>query len=1752
MLSADEIAEVKRKRSNAKGSLTRLKKNFVEKINQTTTATAINVRLEMLEKYYREFIEADELLSAKSSIQSEIDGFEESYYNVKETLLVALEKTSNPAMQSVQRQLDDTIHRFADQQQSYFDTLNQSHTAVSNIQLQKLSIPPYDGENYTEFGPFKDLYEAAIHNNSSLSNAHKFQYLRGLLRGKASDYIKFIPITDANYESTWTKVKARYDKKKHIITGFIKTFLDQPTMNGQSGHNLRDIANNCDEVIRGLSALGEEAEGRDPWLIHIILSKIDVESKRAWAEATVSKDFPTFAEFIKFLNTRCDALETVEETNKPSCSKKSFKNVKALHTSTEKPKHNYTSTKSNCVLCEMEHRLFDCKKFNDMQSDQRREIAKSKGLCYNCLGRNHSIYSCKSRFRCTICKGRHNTLLHQHSTTSATQPMNDKDSSGVKEIEPSNNTAKSCNSILCSNVNDPILPTAIANVRDVWGFDQKCRILLDSGSIVSLMSEKCAKRLGMKNSCVDLVISGVGEMQTRCQGKSTLNISSLYNDECLNINAYIIPKLSKPVPTNFLKKDAWELSNLQLADNNFNIPAPIDILVGIKHFFEILQDGRKFLNNEGVVAQNTMFGWIIAGGGTDNFEDISSTYLASTTLEANLQRFWELEQLPQCSKFTPEEIYCENHYIENTTRNSDGRFTVRLPFNDDIGELKSTFHQAARRFNLTEQKFERSPELKSHYTKFMQEYADLGHMIECEDTDTNKGYFLPHHPVYKTENGLKKIRVVFDASCKDASGRSLNDCLNTGPTIQSTLWSLLLKFRFHKIALVADIEKMYRQVLVHPDDQIYQKIVWRNSQKEFLKCFKLVTVTYGTSSAPFLATRTLHRLADDEKHSHPKAAKCLKNDFYVDDLLSGAATVQEAIDLKKELQTLISKGGMVLRKWSSNVPELCEEKSSQAVIDLDDASSIKVLGLQWRSEDDSFSFKVVDINNEKVPTKRTLLSEASRTFDPMGWLAPSTLIVKLQFQMLWLRKIDWDEDLPADILKVWQLYKNELKAIEQIQIPRYLGNISATSELHGFCDASESAYGAVVYARTLDSEGKITIRLLTAKSKVAPVKQVSLPRLELCGAHLLAKLMITVHKEFLPQTQFFAWTDSSVVLSWLSDYPRKWKTFVANRVSYIQEKISRNNWNYIKSAENPADVVSRGLSPEKLNECNLWWHGPSWLVQERELWPKNVTEEEIQAKEVEIRKEIKPTKPNTFLVSTEEHTIQRLIIRISSWNKILKTVCIIQRFLNNCQHKIEDRQFGDFSSVELWRSEVVILKYAQSNSFKDDLDALKNSIDHDQKSTQEENSNMSNNRSMKKKLNTNQLAPFIDGDGLLRVGGRIENAAVSFDVKHPIILHSNHPICKMIASHFHIKNLHPGPSLLFHLINQKYWVIGGRNLMRSIVHRCLLCCRYRARLGKQLMGNLPEERVVPAKAFDKVGIDYAGPLMTLNRRGRGSKCIKSYIAIFVCLVTKGIHIEAVSDLSSEAFLGAFRRFCSRRGQPSIVMSDNGTTFVGANRKIDEIIELWSSQEFRGDIAKFCQFEKIEWKFIPPRAPHMGGIWESAVKSVKNHLIKIIGREHLTFEELSTLLCQIESILNSRPLYANIANDNEGYDVLTPAHFLIQTKSIVLPAMSEDDKSIDKRWQLIQKIMQTFWKKFQDEYIHGLQQRKKWKDKSENFKEGDIVLIKSEDLPASHWPMGKIIAVHPGADNLVRVVTIKTPNNTSIQRPIVKLCKLPLN
>lgn len=487
---------------------------------------------------------------------------------------------------------------------------------------------------------------------------------------------------------------------------------------------------------------------------------------------------------------------------------------------------------------------------------------------------------------------------------------------------------------------------------------------------------------------------------------------------------------------------------------------------------------------------------------------VSNCNLSTELLNNQLEKFWHIEEISVNKILSPEETACEEHYVKNTIRDeSSGRYIVRLPFKDEGNNLGESYTTALKRFYSLENTLSKNTNIKQDYCKFMKEYEDLGHMTE-QPASKNDGYFLPHHAVFKSSSLTTKLRVVFDASAKTSNGISLNDILMTGPTIQDELVCLILRFRFYSSVLTADIEKMYRQILVHPDDRHFQKIIWRNDKSQSLKIYVLNTVTYGTKSASFSAARTLKRLASDTRDKFPRAAEALSEDFYMDDLITGTDSHDEAIILRDELLEATKQAGLNLRQWASNQSDLISDLSENTndYVRLDTEETIKTLGILWNPHNDDIMY-AVNINPIQKITKRSILSQLASLFDPLGLLGPVIVTGKILMQDLWKLKIDWDESLPLQYHTNWLNYYSELSLLKEFKLKRMV-NIKnyKTMQLHGFSDASEKAYGACIYVRSVNINNEVQTHLLCAKSRVAPVKTQTLPRLELCAATLLIKL----------------------------------------------------------------------------------------------------------------------------------------------------------------------------------------------------------------------------------------------------------------------------------------------------------------------------------------------------------------------------------------------------------------------------------------------------------------------------------------------------------------------------------------------------------------------------------------------------------------------------------------------------------------------
>ncbi|XP_058798334.1 uncharacterized protein LOC131668296 [Phymastichus coffea] len=1287
------------------------------------------------------------------------------------------------------------------------------------------------------------------------------------------------------------------------------------------------------------------------------------------------------------------------------------------------------------------------------------------------------------------------------------------------------------------------MTTAVLKFQSSPGNSLTARALLDSCSNANLMTSNFATRLKLPTNKCFVNIGAVDNTSVISDRFAKAVFYSTYNNVRYQLNFLIVPEIANRIPNEVFPREQFHIPrNIKLADPQFHIPRAVDVLLASGTTLSSLAIGQIELEipQSKITLQKTSFGWIVAGGSTPD-GTLNNVTCNAVKLDQLLERFFTIEDLDYQPIKAPDDIASEEHYVKNTTRDEFGRYTVRLPFRDINFDLGTSRLQALKRFHALERKFQANPRLKIEYEKEINSYLELGHMTLC-DSDNDEGYYLPHHAVLKESSDTTKCRVVFDASAKSSTGISLNDVLLTGPTIQETLLNQIFHFRTYPFVLTADIEKMYKQVWVHPSDRRFQKIFWYHEDK--VRSFTLNTVTFGVKCAPFLAIRTLHQLATDEEAVFPRAAMLLRRRFYVDDFLFGAETLHDILTIRDEMIQLLSRGGFVIRKWSSNHPSALENIDKK-IFELDcgiQGNPIKkTLGVIWDSQHDVFTCSVEVEDPALVSTKRRLLSQIAKIFDPLGLLGPVILYAKALVQECWRANITWDESLPQSIHTKWEALAERLPLIQQLAIPRHLRcENSKVTEIHGFCDASFNGYSACLFVRSINATGRVTMRLACSKSKVASLNHNTIPRLELAGATLLKRTYVNYRNQLdFPIKRVIFWSDSMIVLCWLKKPPHVLKTYESNRVKDIQQLDKEVEWRHIRSKDNPADSLSRGQLPDHLLNNSLWTSGPQWLKLPENEWPQSPI----------ISSPVNSTGFKEGIVLLNSLGGADIYSRFSDYGRLIRSIAYLLRWrrkepLRDSVPTTEKSKRGVryLSSAEIAYAERLILLLIQRENFSTEIKLLRS---NDNKATGTLRGTFRN------RTKFDEISPFLDGDGLIRVGGRLKNSNLPFNQKHPILLPQGHHVSDLIISDAHRRNLHGGIQSTLHTVRERFWILNGKNQVRHIVHRCVPCIRQKPRFSHAKMADLPAARVTPSVAFAETGVDFFGPILIKEKKDRNRSFIKAYGCVFVCMASKAVHIEVASDLTTGGFLACFRRFISIRGRPLAMHSDNGTNFVGANNELKKIYDLHATAEFKNAIQEYAISKRIEWNFNPPLSPHFGGLWEAAVKSFKHHLNRMMKDQSFTYEQLDTLLKEIAAILNSRPLYVDSADPNDPL-VITPAHLLIGrsfNKLLESDVVSVSDNRLSI-YQRVTKIRQDFWKRWYKEYLHELQTRRKWLTSATALSVGSVVVSMEDNSACSRWPLGVVLEVHPGSDGIARVATIKTSTGV-FKRNITRLCVLPL-
>lgn len=836
--------------------------------------------------------------------------------------------------------------------------------------------------------------------------------------------------------------------------------------------------------------------------------------------------------------------------------------------------------------------------------------------------------------------------------------------------------------------------------------------------------------------------------------------------------------------------------------------------------------------------------------------------------------------------------------VERETKVVDGHYQVPLPFRCDDVTVPNNKEQAIKRANWQKKKMLRDSQYLSDYVTFVNDIIAKGYAQRVPNgllTPTpGKVWYLPHHGVYHPKKP-GKIRVVFDCSSK-FQGVSLNDCLMQGPDLTNSLVGVLTRFCEDPVAFIGDVEAIFHQVSVPPSQYDYLRFLWwpdGNLQGE-LQEYRMVVHLFGAVSSPSVANYALKRTAtDNEEQYGTVVAETLRKNFYVDDCLRSVSSEGTAVELIEGLRQSCKKGGFRLTKFTSNRRAVLEsipmdERSKEVksiALDCDSLPVERALGIQWCIQSDSLGFRIVV--NSKPFTRRGVLSTVSSIFDPLGFIAPFTLLAKKLLQDLCRNEhLDWDDDIPENYRSKWQRWYAELPMLEQFHVnrchkPPDFGTV-VSRQLHLFSDASMMGYGCVAYLRLQDESNRIHCSFLMGKSGLAPTKVVTVPRLELTAATVSVRVgqMLYEELEVKPETITYH-TDSTTVLRYIGNEQKRFQIFVANRVQLIRDFTSPEQWRFVDTNSNPADDASRGLSAVGLLQQRRWTSGPQFLWKLETEWPQQpFPVGEVPDDDPEVRKVVSAS---TMVKEDTTASVNKLIEYHSSWYRLKLSVAVFLRIKNELQKRMETRRRAspaanrdhgqasvsvrtpgaDSKGVddcctpltvqEFEEAEIAILRFVQSQSFSKEFDTLKRisgKDDGDQQGRAKRKKMV-----LKKESSLTRLDSFVQ-EGLLRVGGRLSCADdLSEETKHPVILPCKCHVTSLIIQQLHERLAHAGRGHTLAKLREKYWITGANAAVRHLISKCVTCRRNRAPVAEQKMADLPKGRVTPAPPFTYTGVD---------------------------------------------------------------------------------------------------------------------------------------------------------------------------------------------------------------------------------------------------------------------------------------------------------
>ncbi|XP_055589878.1 uncharacterized protein LOC129742057 [Uranotaenia lowii] len=1581
------------------------------------------------------------------------------------------------------------------------------------------------------------------------SEEENFMRLQRSLTGPAKEAVRGELLVPAGVPSALDTLETIYGRPELLVHTLLHKVRSVPAPKPDKFDTLVTFGIVVKNLCAVLIATDQEAHLNNPSLLVELVNKLPYHLQLDWAiyrQRSSRKDIQGFASYMSIISSaasdltlRIDSFETkrggrnqnnfcgahVTEETSYEVGLDTISDEGSTPTGVQKkPSLKY---QPKCLICQKpDHRLKECPDFQKLAVDDRWQKVRELRVCCICLG-CHGRRPCKSTKLCEIegCRWKHHILLHARSEARA---------EAMVETEAVTNHHHGGRSTFYR-----ILPVTLfgrGEPVEVYAF-------VDNGSSATLVEEEVIRKLDIEGETVPLCLQWTAGV-TRNEEKSrrvSIQVKGSTKQQKFTIKARTVGTLDLPRQTIRIAELAAQFPHLQgLPISSYEDIRPTILLGNDNAFVTVTQKIREGAPGTPIAAKCRL-GWSIYGAsGRGKLQSSLHVHECACDRELHdlVKKHFHDESRSWQKVDSPLSVEDERAYeiLKATTKRVGERFETGLLWRFDDFEFPDSRLMAERRLLCLERRMKRSLEIGDSVRRQMVEYVNKGYIHlateeELTNIDPRRIWYLPLGVALNPKKP-SKIRIFCDAAAK-VDGISLNTMLIPGPDMLTSLPRILFGFREKAIAICADLREMFHQVKIRKADCNSQRILWRDDPSEPVKTYIMSVATFGSACSPSSVQFVKNLNAREHAREYPQAAEAIIEHHYVDDWMDSADTTEEAAKLASAVEYVHKKGGFQIHNWLSNSDAFLKLVGSELaaevkVLPSDKDSTQRVLGMLWRPTEDVFIFGSVPVREGVHPTKREILRTVMSLFDPLGFLSFFIIHGKIIIQDLWRAKTDWDTRIPDQIHRKWLEWTEHFRDLQNVRIDRhYFGKMKSKQtgniQLHVFCDASELAYACVAYFRVRIG-GEIRCALVAGKSKVAPLKTLSIPRLELQAAVegvRIQKSIMETHRLTIESTTF--WSDSRTVLSWIRSDSRRYRQYVACRVGEILSNTNAEDWRWVPTRENVADDATKWGRGLDFTPSSRWFQGPSFLYHEEGDWPaESVTE-------VETEEELEEC------LVHEEVQKQQMVdwISFSKWKRLWRTVAFVRRFCFNFRCKMKglpDGLHGPLTKEELVKAEQTVLRWVQKEYYPVEYRWLK-------EATQGKIRKYDGNSPLAK------LSPCLDQNDIIRLESRIVAASyASFDARYPIVLPKQHRVTQLIVEDYHDKFLHANKEMVVNELRQRFHIGNLRNLVKQVSKECLWCKVRKPQIAMPRMAPLPKARLQAfVRPFTFVGLDYFGPMNV--RIGRSVS--KRWVALFTCLTIRAVCLEVVHSLSTESCKMAIRRFISRHGSPQEIYSDNGTNFVGSANELQKAID-------HGDISESFTNSSTKWIFNPPAAPHMGGAWERLVRSVKTAMAAMLTTKTPDEETFITIVREAEGVVNTRPL-TFIPIDDETSEALTPNHFMkLSSSGVSQPSRPLGDERLAHRdnWNHLNVAVDNFWKRWVKEYLPSIARRTKWFRDTPPIEVGDLVMIVNE-TERNGWIRGRVIRVADSKDGRRRRASVQTDRGI-LQRPVSKIARLDID